>query len=591
MSPQSQAGLSLFPNSSSSRCLPLHRPPTARRTQSSPDSPEPASPPRDHAGSDDRPGAHQQQQTFAPIEFEPPRLDDNRVTLWPQPSKAQTDDSPSTLPPISQPSTPLTQPKRPARIPLRIDTGSSQTRAPVRETEPQQWPLAEEIRLPPLAPPLRSIFPTYNPHLPLEQQEYAPTHTSPSSIPRAVISRQSYFQGPPSPEATGARSRSQWPLRPHAQEPPTVPKPCTTSQLRGLWKATNGWKASSSEGRVYCLALSRLRDAPVYTLSSASAQPFYKLRLDPTSVSANVSLTRHDPGKPYKAPKADLASSTSSASSGSKASDAKAWREALSTTLEEEARRHAPQDGLIALLMPSPAAKMALRRASDPMAAVTAENECARLVWDDDSATHFLVHPALATPFCVTVDRSPAYSRTVYTLEHHESPRHLVKLTRDGTGGGWIELDTSIASKIESYYILDVAVTALLLVASADDRNSVTPPETFDPPPPPPAVLANGGRRSSGKFSILSSRREEWRKKKSKRGSMEEFEIDVESQDGSMDKDSRRKKSSAKKPFLLRAVVKVAKGLCKCVLWAVMVVLKCMAAVFKLLYKCVGSKY
>ena len=327
---------------------------------------------------------------------------------------------------------------------------------------------------------------------------------------------------------------------------------------------------------------------PVYTLSSASSEPFYNLRLDPTSASAYVTLTRHDPSKPYKAPKPDASSSPSSSTgNGSRTSDTKNWHEALTTTLEEESRKHPPNDGLVALLMPTPATRMALEKADDPAAVMMAERECARLVWDEDTATHFLVHQALATPFCVTVERSPAYSRTEYTLEHHESPQHLAKLTRDGTGGGWIEVDTGIASKIESFYIIDVAVTALLLVAAADDRNSPTPLETFEPPPP--AVLA-AERRNSGRISKVSVRRSE--RKQQRRGKMEEFEIDVESQDDSLRKGSRSRDTSEDKlPFLIRVVVKLAKGLFKLVVWVLTIAFKCVAGVFKLLYKCVGSKY
>lgn len=239
---------------------------------------------------------------------------------------------------------------------------------------------------------------------------------------------------------------------------------------------------------------------------------------------------------------------------------------------------------------------MALERADDPVSVMTAENECGRLVWDEDTATHFLVHNALAKPFCVTIEKSPAYSRTEYTLEHNESSQHLAKLTKDGTGGGWIELDTDIASKIDSYYILDVAVTTLLLVAAAEERNAPVPLETFEPPPP--VVLGGsrgGGSRNSGRLSKLSVRRED--KKNGGRGkrnvTMEAFEIDVESQDDSLGKGRRGSKATDedKLPFLIRVVVKLTKGVFKLFVWLLTAVFKCFMGVFKLLYKCLGSKY
>ncbi|XWW93379.1 hypothetical protein V2A60_001312 [Cordyceps javanica] len=509
----------------------------------------------------------------------------------------------------------------------------------------------------PAPAPLRSIFPTYNPDLPLDQQAYGPTQMSPSRIPRAVISRQSYYDPdamstaaigqayttepvPELPQQEHARSPPQrhqqqdtaafsaayrGPTHTGTLSPPVIPKTSTTDQLKTFWKATNGWKAAPSEGRVFCLKLSQLKDAPVYTLSSAS-QPFYTLRLDPTSASALVSLSRHDPSKTYKPAKVEAPRRPSSSSSSSSPnadapapapparSESKHWQQVLHTTMEEESRRHPPNDGLVALLMPDPAAKMAVERAGEPNLVAMAERECARLVWDEDSASNYLVHPALAAPFCVTVERCPAWSRVEYTLEHHESPRHLAKLTRDGTGGGWLEIDTSVASHIEAYYIIDVAVTALLLVAASDERSgngavagggnygyngggggSLVGMETFEPPPAPaPPQAARSDSRGSGRFSRLSSSRREDRKKQRRRP-MEEFEMDLESQDGSLTKSSgrvrarSRKKSKdkdkeAKLPFLVRAGIKVAKGMFKCIIWI-------LTAIFRVLFSCVRSKY
>jgi len=423
-----------------------------------------------------------QNRAHTPIEFEPVQSEP------PKPVKVQ-------------------RPRPTVQIPGRSDTGFAQGNTLVRSSSDRS---RSSIAKPPLgsdatAQPLRSIFPAYNPEVPLGQQNYVPTEIQPTQMPRAVISRQTYHETPAgSAPRNPVRSpvispmsvqsaQSSWPHRNvQQQEPPLIPTVSSNEQLKNYWKVANGWQASPSEGRVFCMKLAQEKDAPVYSLSSTS-QPFYNLRIDPTSASAYVTLTRHDPNKPYKAPKPEASSSASSIisgvvghnsnSSGTKVTDTKHWQEALSTTLEEESRRHPPNDGLVALLMPTPATKMAIERAQDPQSVMLAERECARLVWDEDSSHHFLVHPSLATPFCVTIERSPSWSRVEYTLEHNESPQHLAKLTRDGTGGGWLEIDTGIAAKIESYFIVDVAVTALLLVASADEKN-MPAMEVFEPPPP-----------------------------------------------------------------------------------------------------------
>ncbi|KAK1984635.1 hypothetical protein LZ30DRAFT_585810 [Colletotrichum cereale] len=500
--------------------------------------------------------------------------------------------------------TPIQRPPPVVDLPPRSDTAFSQAQTLVRSNSTRSRSSIAKLPFPqdPSAssqeqPPLRSIFPRYNPDVPLNQQDYFPTQTSPTHIPRAVINRTTWYPDPegdaqnnqhrsPVRSPLSGDSAQRWPRR--NAEPPIIPNVSTNEQMKSLWKVSNGWKAPPSEGRVYCMKLSQEKDAPIYTLSSSS-QPFYSLRLDPTSASAYVTLSRHDPAKIYKAPNPVTSSSASSILSGvvghkdhGKGAESKHWQEVLTTTLEEESRKHPPNDGLVALLYPHAAAKMALDKPDDMNAVMTAETECARLVWDEDSGSHFLVHPALATPFCVTIERSPAWSRVEYTLEHHESPQHLAKLTRDGTGGGHLEVDTAIAAKIDSFFLVDVAVTALLLVAAADEKNTRT--ETFEPPPAPQEPL--GGERR------LSKREEKKRAAAAaRRGKMEEFEIDIESQDSSFAKlEQAGKEARDGLPWPLRALFKLVAGLFKCLVWFLTLGFKALAGIVKGLAKCVGVK-
>ncbi|KAG9503627.1 hypothetical protein J7337_003578 [Fusarium musae] len=594
MSTPTPGGFSLFPSPNSSKPPPVSRnqTPKPRRSESRERRAPTPSDRRAPTPSDRRAATPQamspeprpasprqtpQNRAHTPIEFEPVQSEP------PKPVKVQ-------------------RPRPTVQIPGRSDTGFAQGNTLVRSSSDRS---RSSIAKPPLggeapAQPLRSIFPAYNPEVPLGQQNYVPTEIQPTQMPRAVISRQTYHETPAgSAPRNPVRSpvispmsvqsaQSSWPHRnAQQQEPPLIPTVSSNEQLKNYWKVANGWQASPSEGRVYCMKLAQEKDAPVYSLSSAS-QPFYNLRIDPTSASAYVTLTRHDPNKPYKAPKPEASSSASSIisgvvghnsnSSGTKVTDTKHWQEALTTTLEEESRRHPPNDGLVALLMPTPATKMAIERAQDPQSVMLAERECARLVWDEDSSHHFLVHPSLATPFCVTIERSPSWSRVEYTLEHNESPQHLAKLTRDGTGGGWLEIDTGIAAKIESYFIVDVAVTALMLVASADEKNTPAM-EVFEPPPP--FILT---AKQEKRLSKIGKRDE--RKKRH----MESFEIDVESQDESLGKSKPREKED-KLPFLIRVIVKIVKGLFACFIWILTISFKCVGFAFKGCYKCVGSKY
>ncbi|TGJ88294.1 hypothetical protein E0Z10_g418 [Xylaria hypoxylon] len=454
---------------------------------------------------------------------------------------------------------------------------------------------------------IRSMFPQYDHTLPYDQQNYYPTQASPTHIPRTVINRQSHIpqqiepRSPPvrspvrSPMSAG--STQPWPRR--QNEPAVIPPVSTTEELRDYWKAANGWKASGFEGRTFCMKLLPEKDTPIYTLTSRTQQPLYHMRIDPTSASAYVTLSRHDPSKPCKDKDPTEASrnSTGLLSALREAEGKQPWQEAMATALEEPSRRLPPNDGLVALLYPSAAAKVAIERPYDVAAVAAAERECARLVWDEDSQNYFLAHPAVATPFCITIERSPAWSRTEYAIEHIESPQHLGRLTRDGTGEGWMELDTLVAGRIESYYMLDVAATALLLVAHLDEKNVLV--EQFAPPPavhlrdPPTSVSRSGSRLSS---AILGSKDKDKDKKtktknKKKRGRFEVFELDLESQASSLGAKLDIKETDREKlPGVTRTIIKLLGFVFKCIIWVLTLAFKAAMAIIVGLTKCITSE-
>ncbi|KXH48321.1 hypothetical protein CSIM01_10268 [Colletotrichum simmondsii] len=617
-------GYSLFPNPNSKPPT-IRRPASRTRRSESRERPRAVSPESVHHVDQASPPRHgrqtPQQRVQTPVErSQTPQSirqaptgeqQQQQQQQYQQPSP-RSRELPALPPPSATEASPVQRPPPVADIPPRSDTAFSQAHTLVRNNSTRSRSSIAKLPFPEESssssqeqPALRSIFPQYNPERPLNQQDYFPTQTSPTHIPRAVINRTTWYPNPQEAEGQNDQHRSppmrsplsggsgqRWPRR--QIEPPIIPNVSSNEHMKSLWKVSNGWKAPPSEGRVYCMKLSQEKDAPVYTLSSTS-QPFYNIRLDPTSASAYVTLSRHDPAKVYKAPNPMASSSASSILSGvvghkdssnnGKGAESKHWQEVLTTTLEEESRKHPPNDGLVALLYPLAAAKMALDKPGDMNAIMTAETECARLVWDEDSRSHFLVHPALATPFCVTIERSPAWSRVEYTLEHHESPQHLAKLTRDGTGGGYLEVDTAIAAKIDSFFIVDVAVTALMLVAAADEKN--TKVETFEPPPAPHDPVGGSGRDSR-----LSKREEKKRAAAAaRRGKMEEFEIDVESQDSSFAKlEQVGKETRDRLPWPLRALFKVVAGLFKCLVWLLTIGFKALAAIVKGLARCVGVK-
>ncbi|KAI1746458.1 hypothetical protein F4782DRAFT_524440 [Xylaria castorea] len=542
---------------------------------------------------------------------------DNEIRIAPNNPFYQGQAGPSAYRPVSPP--PHVPPKD---VPPRTATALSGATTIVRNpSERSRSSIAKRpwedmpAAVPEGEPAIRSIFPQYDHTLAFDQQNYFPTQTSPTHIPRTVISRQSHVpqqiepRSPPvrsplrSPMSVG--SAQPWPRRQH--EPPVIPPVSTTEELRDYWKAASGWKASSVEGRTFCMKLFPEKDTPVYTLTSRTQQPLYHMRIDPTSASAYVTISRHDPSKPCK--DADPATASSRGSSAGllsairEAEGKQPWQEAIATTLEEPSRRLPPNDGLVALLYPSAAARVAVEKPYDVAAVAAAERECARLVWDEDSANYFLVHPAVATPFCITIERSPAWSRTEYAIEHIESPQHLGRLTRDGTGEGWMELDTLVAGRVESYYVLDVAAAALLLVAHIDEKNVLV--EQFAPPPAAllrdsPTMSASGGgggfpRSGSSRLSskILGTGKDKdkdqkKKDKKKKRGRFEVFELDLESQASSLGGKLDVKESDREKlPGSTRTIIKLLGFAFKCVIWALTLAFKAALAIIVGLTKCI----
>jgi hypothetical protein len=454
---------------------------------------------------------------------------------------------------------------------VRRDSNASNTE-PTNNTTYNTLPREEPI--------IRSIFPTYHPEIPLEHQPYFPTQTSPAHIPKTVINRRPY-----SPSIVSGRSAAglQSPLAlgtsagrfPRGVQDETIMEPSSSEELKELWKVVNGWRVSASEGRSFCLRMTSALEEPVHTLSSAS-QPFYTLRLDPTSTSAQMTMTRQDPNKPIKENGSPKLPTSSKSNTGV---------DVMSTTLEEEARRLPPNDGLVALLYPRAASNMAIdlinkaNRADAEQVLAAAERECGRLVWDEDSRKYYLVHPALSTPFVVSISTSPAWSRVEYILEHSELPRNLVRLVRDGAGSGYLEVDTAVASRIDCFYVVDVAICAIMLVVIAEEKNKNV--EWFDAPP------------SVGLASPLSPKIPKKAKKAEKKSvKMEEFEMDLESQNSvSLKKEKIKKKEGDEK-------VPGFFGLCwmlvKCFFWVIGVFFKglwkCMVLMGKGMTYCCRSK-
>jgi hypothetical protein len=435
-------------------------------------------------------------------------------------------------------------------------------------------------------PIMRSIFPRYNPEIALEHQAYYPTQSSPTHIPRTVINRRPYSPsisdrspgGLQSPMAMGT-SPGRFPIGVRDQDD-RAPELSSNDEMKELWKVVNGWRVSSSEGRVFCLKMTSAVEEPIHTLSSAT-QPFYTLKLIPTSTSAQMTLLRHDPNKNPRS----SSSSTGSPKLGS--SKSSAAMEVMTTTLEETARRLPPNDGLVALLYPRAASDKVIElvnktnRVDGDQIIAAAERECGRLVWDEDSEKYYLVHPANPNPFIVSIISSPAWSRVEYTLEHAELPRNLVRLVRDGAGSGYLEIDTAVAAKIDCFYVVDVAITAIMLVALAEEKTKNV--ERFDAPPSIAPTSPDPSRRQSSTWTIGKGK---GKGKKEKKPKIEEFDIDLESQESLKMKQEKAKETEEKIPGFLGLIWMII----KCFVWTLTLFFKGLAKVIIFISSCLTKK-
>ncbi|EKD18566.1 uncharacterized protein L3040_007414 [Drepanopeziza brunnea f. sp. 'multigermtubi'] len=420
---------------------------------------------------------------------------------------------------------------------------------------------------------MRSIFPRYNPHIALEHQAYFPTQKSPTHILPTNINRRPY-----SPSLSEERSitslqsprpiglPNQAPGRfPRGVQDETILETSSNGELKELWKVVNGWRVSSSEGRRFCLKMTSDPEEPTHTLSSTT-QPFYTLRLVPTSTSAQMTMLRHDPNKPpIGAGSPKLASSK--------------IKPVMSTTLEETARRLPPNDGLVALLYPRAASDMVIELANKPNRAdseqviAAAERECGRLVWDEDSGKYYLVHPAISTPFVVSIHSSPAWSRVEYTLEHAELPHDIVRLVRDGSGSGFLEIDTAVAARIDCFYVVDVVICAIMLVGVMEEKKSNV--ERFEAPSIAPMSSPS---RHSLSWPVKGMKDKE--KKGKREVKMEEFELDLESQDSV--KAKKEKKQKEKVPGCLGLIWMLIKFL----VWMTTMSVKALAKIIIFISRC-----
>ncbi|KAI9759497.1 MAG: hypothetical protein M1835_000362, partial [Candelina submexicana] len=337
------------------------------------------------------------------------------------------------------------------------------------------------------APPMRSIFPRYNPNVPLSQQRYVPAQISPTHIQKEHISKLEY---PPKKyvacPATAPASTTAFPAD-------ALTKPQTQysslTELTNLWEAANG-QSTKETNRTFTLQMSR--DGEVDRLTSSfvpTAQESFRFGASPTEPFYDLQTLKHN----------DADTQFSECMIRRRNPTKGVIVPVVTLTLESPSRRLPPQDGLITLIYPKLAALMALDKATsspttmahqgdttpvdveklaEQALARAADNESCALRWDNEYQQYRLWHPSLdngrGRTFVIQIDNNGEAAgfdvpgaRGIIRFGTLDGRDTLVSLE---FATATLIIDTSAACKVPSLYIVDVAVTAVLAVALVEGR-------------------------------------------------------------------------------------------------------------------------
>ncbi|KAL2358705.1 hypothetical protein BJ546DRAFT_1088499 [Cryomyces antarcticus] len=402
-------------------------------------------------------------------------------------------------------------------------------------------------------PVMRSIFPRYNPNVPLSQQHYAPTQASPTHIPRERISKAPYSPNYERPQSYAVISRAA----------PT-PSLSTTAELAGLWSVASGQRAST-------VALSyRLKlQHPILPTSPAlsketphssqlligpdAGRPFYTLSYPrrPSSPSQEVLLHRSHPSRLKPLPITSMTISPPPSPP-----DEPPTKPALISHIFPkmaalaalDAASRSPAASAIARVDPTATSPQAARLAADAVQQADDRDGC-QLVYRALGSNAFgmlegryeLLHPRLGTfGFAISGSvakglDSPAGSGdgAIRLLSPSAALPSSPSGSADTTSSPLAVLDFAAATltldgaalqRLPSPYAVDLAVAALLAVAVAESRRTTTADSAVVFAAPP--SLANGkGNGKSGKkpaASISVTQAPPWLRRKRKRAAADE---------------------------------------------------------------------
>ncbi|MCJ1476025.1 hypothetical protein MMC13_004689 [Lambiella insularis] len=334
------------------------------------------------------------------------------------------------------------------------------------------------------SPVMRSMFPRYNPIVPLARQNYAPT-TEPamgSAAWQAGPSDQQ-AQSPTSyssPESPLIPARSNWsntrlgsggmkrsPLRVSETPPPNLSTP---EELLDMWSIANG-QGSLEAAEIYTLGL--LCDDLVPEQESLSFTSTARTMYNLHATSSALTITRTHPMTP--SPPTTITTTTIftptstsplTASIFPKLAEIMAIEQATSIAQSHHLDDHDASD----------LRAEALRR--------TRAAEAANLLWDSDSARYYLIHPTLndGEPTTFPFDIDAALSNIRLLASNTPGAPVLLSLSLETNT---LIIHTQAITAPDALYVLDTLLAATLTLLLHLHRTTVSAPLPIIPSPAP----------------------------------------------------------------------------------------------------------
>ncbi|KAI5251005.1 glutamate carboxypeptidase 2 [Aureobasidium subglaciale] len=338
-----------------------------------------------------------------------------------------------------------------------------------------------------VSPPIKSMFPEYDPTLPLSQQRYYPT----DNVPRPSHER---------------RTNCQHHALTNLPSPESPTSAAGLSQLQALWNAASGQNALFQSEKVK-LAMHRDEigvgsNATEVRFGSREGRTFYSI--SPSDASSELSVRRHHPARTGIVPIAQL--DVSALQTGAKCETTIFPQQAAFAALEAAAITH--RANAIARYDPRASSPQAAQLAFDAVAEAKANESC-QLVRMSEGAREYqydLRHPR-AGDFIIYVEgtfdlskKSNARITLQQSINAEESMAKAAKLVCLDLDTETLEVDLGLFRKLQSKYMIDNAICAVLAVAFTESKlaEDKTKAETFAAPPNMSYKETGGAKQEKG---------------------------------------------------------------------------------------------